>query len=29
MPDEYKMTDAVDGYKKYYELGKAHLKDKV
>lgn len=29
MPDEYKMPDAVDGYKKYYEFGKAHLKDKV
>jgi hypothetical protein len=29
MPDEYKMADAVGGYKKYYELGKAHLKDKV
>jgi hypothetical protein len=29
MPDEYKMADAVDGYKKYYEFGKAHLKDKV
>lgn len=28
MPDEYKMADAVDGYKKYYEIGKAHLKDK-
>lgn len=27
MPDEYKMADAVDGYKKYYEFGKAHLKD--
>jgi hypothetical protein len=29
MPDEYKMPDAVEGYKKYYEFGKAHLKDKV
>ena len=29
MPDEYKMADAVEGYKKYYEFGKAHLKDKV
>jgi hypothetical protein len=29
MPDEYKMADAVDGYKKYYELGKSHLKDKL
>ena len=28
MPDEYKMVDAVDGYRKYYEIGKAHLKDK-
>jgi hypothetical protein len=28
MPDEYKMADAVDGYQKYYEFGKAHLKDK-
>ena len=28
MPDEFKMSDAVDGYKKYYEIGKAHLKDK-
>ena len=29
MPDEYKMADAVAGYKKYYELGKSHLKDKL
>jgi hypothetical protein len=29
MPDEYKMADAVQGYQKYYEFGKAHLKDKV
>jgi hypothetical protein len=29
MPDEYKMADAVDGYRKYYEIGKAHLKDKL
>ena len=28
MPDEFKMADAVEGYKKYYEIGKAHLKDK-
>ena len=28
MPDEYKMSDAVDGYRKYYTIGKAHLKDK-
>jgi len=28
MPDEYKMADAVDGYQKYYTIGKAHLKDK-
>jgi hypothetical protein len=28
MPDEYKMADALHGYQKYYEFGKAHLKDK-
>lgn len=28
MPDEYKMANTVQGYKKYYEFGKAHLKDK-
>ena len=28
MPDEYKMPDAIRGYQKYYEFGKAHLKDK-
>jgi hypothetical protein len=28
MPDEYKMADAIHGYQKYYEFGKAHLKDK-
>lgn len=28
MPDEFKMADAIQGYQKYYEIGKAHLKDK-
>ena len=28
MPDEFKMADAIHGYQKYYEIGKAHLKDK-
>lgn len=28
MPDEFKMESSIDGYKKYYEIGKAHLKDK-
>ena len=28
MPDEFKSVNAVIGYRKYYEVGKAHLKDK-
>jgi hypothetical protein len=27
--DKHKMADAVEGYKEYYEFGKAHLKDKL
>jgi hypothetical protein len=28
MTDEYKMPNAIHGYRKYYDIGKAHLKDK-
>jgi hypothetical protein len=27
MPDEYKSSDTIEAYQKYYQIGKAHLKN--